>query len=210
MLLVAETNAAPADSADIQQDLPDDLVLHFLQRYDFVAQAQLSFDRAPVDLSALVRRPPEENLMNAFFNLITPDPILDQLITILCGESRYNTVLLTLFRKATDQLIVGLYDRLQNMTQAPINVEKLYATVDDAKFRQLIDAIRWDAWSTLRPLRPTISNLSFRSFRQGSCSGRPLRPILTICFVSSRARSSNGQNDICLIKRIQTRLGAGC
>jgi hypothetical protein len=58
----------------------------------------------------------------------------------------------TLFRQATDQQIVGLYDRLRNTHRL---VDILHEFVDDAEFRQLIDALRCDAKLDRQPNPPS-------------------------------------------------------
>jgi hypothetical protein len=134
------------------QTLSGDLVLHIFQRADIVAQVQFAFSLPAYYLE--FRDVLLPSLMDALFNYITSDLILNELITILCHQSRYNTVLLTLFRQAADQQIVGLYDRLQK-----VMAEKLYTSVCDANFRQLVDALCWGAWAGPLPSPPSACYL---------------------------------------------------
>jgi hypothetical protein len=138
MMLMAAINATPDPPTSLQA-LSDNLVLVILQRADIVTQVQFAFCLPAYYLKWRVVLLP--NLIDALFNHITPDLILNELITILCQQSLYNTVVLTLFRKATYHQIVGLYDRLLKMQNEAL-IEKLYAAVNDAKFRRLIDALR--------------------------------------------------------------------
>jgi hypothetical protein len=82
------------------------------QRADIISQVQFAFSHPSIYLkSRFVLLP---NLMDALFNYIKTDLILNELINILGRRSLYNTVLLTLFLQVTHQQIVGMYDRLQN------------------------------------------------------------------------------------------------
>ena len=134
MLLVVVTNATPDPTT--LQTLPNDVGHIICRHVDHISQAQFAFSHPSIYVRSRVVLLP--NLMDALFNYITPDLLLNELITILCQQSLYNTVLMTLFRQATDQQIVGLYDRLHNRAL----VQKLYASVKDAEFRQLIKALR--------------------------------------------------------------------
>ena len=132
MLLVAATNATP-DPPTTLQTLPNDLVHTIFRHADIISQVHFAFSHPSIYLQSRVILLP--NLMGVLFNYITSDLILNELITILCQQSLYNTVVLTFFRKATYHQIVGLYDRMQNEAL----VEKLYTS---AEFRRLIDALR--------------------------------------------------------------------
>ena len=108
MVLVAAPNATPDRPTTT---LRGDLAHAIFRHTDIVAQARIAFRHRSVYLQARDDLLPK--LTGALFNYNTPDLVLNRLVAALCEQPLYDTVLLRLVRRAIDQQIVRLHDRLQ-------------------------------------------------------------------------------------------------
>jgi hypothetical protein len=73
--------------------LPNDVLRAIFRHVDFISQVQFAFSHPSIFLQSRVVLLPSH--MDALFNYTTPDTILFELITILCDQSSYHAVLLT-------------------------------------------------------------------------------------------------------------------